>query len=97
MVLIRQLVLYEKLKRWPKGQAQKVPIEAELAKIDEFSITADEEDWMELVAYQVSLGNKTIYTILADWLASAPEAQLERVVSQKIFRIVPPFLGFGEL
>jgi hypothetical protein len=55
-------------------KAQKQPTASQLARIDDFSIPADEEDWNELVARKAGLTKKTIHTIPADWVVSASEA-----------------------
>ncbi|KAK4866819.1 hypothetical protein LT330_007982 [Penicillium expansum] len=57
-----------------QAQAQKRPTATQLAKIDDFAIPADEEEWHELVARKPGLKKQTIHTIPADWLLSASEA-----------------------
>lgn len=46
---------------------------AQLGRINEIFIPADEEDWNDLVARKAGLRNKSIHTIPADWVASASE------------------------
>lgn len=63
-----------------QAQPQKQPSAAQLGKIDEFFIPADEEDWHALVSRKSGLRNQTIHTIPADWLASASEASNSQYV-----------------
>ncbi|KAF9247749.1 hypothetical protein DTO013E5_3293 [Penicillium roqueforti] len=79
------------------AQAQKQPTARQLAKIDDFYIPADEEDWNDLVSHKAGLRNETIHTIPADWIASASEAtEVQSAMIRSYSRPIYPVASFND-